>query len=62
MIHEMPKIYLKPKISIGVISLLLNIIGVYYLQIIGLTISMIVTSCIYLFMVILINKKFKATL
>lgn len=59
MIHEMPKIYLKPKISIGVISLLLNIIGVYYLQIIGLTISMIVTSCIYLFMVLMINRKFK---
>lgn len=59
MIHEMPKIYLIPKISIGIISLLLNIIGVYYLQIIGLTISMILTSCIYLLMVVMTNRKFK---
>lgn len=59
MIHEMPKIYLMPKISIGIISLLLNIIGVYYLQIIGLTISMILTSCIYLLMIVMTNRKFK---
>lgn len=59
MIHEMPKIYLMPKISIGIISLLLNIIGVYYLQIIGLTISMILTSCIYLLMIVMTNRNFK---
>ena len=62
MIHEMPKIYLMPKIILGVVSLVLNIIGVYYLQIIGLTISMIVASSIYLIMVLLINRKFKSNL
>lgn len=59
MIHEIPKIYLMPKIVLGVVSLLLNIIGVYYLQIIGLTISMIVASTIYLIMVLMINRKVK---
>lgn len=62
MIHEVPKIYLMPKIILGIVSLLLNIIGVYYLQIIGLTISMIVASSIYLIMVLMINRKFKAKL
>jgi O-antigen/teichoic acid export membrane protein len=62
MIHEMPKIYLIPKIVLGVVSLILNVVGVYYLQIIGLTISMIVASSIYLVMVLMINRKFKSTL
>jgi O-antigen/teichoic acid export membrane protein len=59
MIHEKPRVYLIPKIILGVVSLLLNIIGVYYLQIIGLTISMITASTIYLVMVLLINRQFK---
>jgi len=62
MIHEMPKIYLIPKIILGIISLILNIIGVYYLQIIGLIISMIVASSIYLIMVLMVNRKFKYSL
>jgi len=62
MIHEIPKIYLIPKIILGIVSLVLNIIGVYYLQIIGLTISMNVASLIYLVMVLMINRKVKANL
>jgi O-antigen/teichoic acid export membrane protein len=58
MIHEKPRVYLIPKIILGVVSLLLNIAGVYYLQIIGLTISMILASSIYLIMVLMINRKF----
>lgn len=56
-ISEKPKIYLLPKILIGIISLLLNVLGVYFLQIIGLTISMIITSAIYLLMIMVANKK-----
>ena len=56
LIYEKPKIYLTPKILIGVISLLLNIFGIYYFQIIGLTISIVLTSTIYLFMIIGVNK------
>jgi O-antigen/teichoic acid export membrane protein len=56
-VSESPKIYLLPKILIGVISLLLNILGVYFFQIIGLTISMIITSTIYLLMIMVANKK-----
>ena len=59
MIYEKPRVYLIPKIILGVVSLLLNIAGVYYLQIIGLTISMILASSIYLIMVLMINRKFK---
>jgi hypothetical protein len=62
MIHEIPKIYLIPKIILGVVSLGLNIIGVYYLQIVGLAISMNVASLIYLVMVIMINRKVKNNL
>ena len=62
MIHEIPKIYLIPKIVLGFVSLFLNIIGVYYFQIIGLTISMNVASLIYLVMVLMINRKVKASL
>lgn len=62
MIHEIPKIYLMPKIILGVVSLVLNIIGVYYFQIIGLTISMNVASLIYLIMVVMINRKVKLSL
>jgi uncharacterized membrane protein HdeD (DUF308 family) len=56
LIYEKPKIYLTPKILTGVISLLLNIFGVYYFQMIGLTISIVLTSTIYLFMIIGVNK------
>jgi O-antigen/teichoic acid export membrane protein len=57
-ISERPGIYLIPKITIGLISLVLNILGLYYFQIIGLVVSMIITSGVYLSMIIAVNRKY----
>lgn len=56
-IYEKPRVYLLPKILLGIISLILNIIGIYYFQIIGLTISIILSNFFYLIMIWSVNKK-----
>ncbi len=56
-IHEKPGIYLIPKILLGVVSSLFNIIGIYYFQIMGLAISLIISNLIYLFLILIANNK-----
>jgi O-antigen/teichoic acid export membrane protein len=56
-IHEKPGIYLFSKILLGIISSILNIIGIYYFQIIGLAISLIISNLIYLLMILTVNNK-----
>ena len=59
MIHEKPKIYLMPKIILGLISFIFNVIGIYYFKLNGLTVSMICSSSIYLILIIRTNRKFQ---
>jgi O-antigen/teichoic acid export membrane protein len=58
-ILKLPNIYIWPKIICGFIALGLNIFFVQKLQLFGITISLILTSLIYIFLMLNANRKLK---
>jgi O-antigen/teichoic acid export membrane protein len=61
-IRNMPKIYLFPKIITGVFALLSNLYFISRLGIVGIAISICITSSFYLVLILFINKKLKQSL
>jgi O-antigen/teichoic acid export membrane protein len=57
LILKKPRIYIFPKIFAGIVSLLLNILLLNYLGLLGIALSILISSLVYMLHVILVNKK-----